>query len=967
MKKFLAVLFSTALLLSALAPASIAAEQEALPEGAFQLEFETLAQAANAGNLLTEAEKPGDVSVEYASGKSLWGNTGTHIDPSAAFTFTAPQAGYYDVYYALGNAGANTVDLSQVSLTVNDELAGDNIKNNTQIEDLSQYQDNENGGKTRIYPWQHMGMTLFKGSSVCYLNEGENTLKAEVTISGGNYKAFKFFADYIQFVPVQGKVVQAGDGLTRIELPSPLKIKASASASFDFTVLKDGNYAFMANRNTDYSDGTLTATVTEQDSGAETAVCTDVGWNGAASGQKPYARVGTGTTGTVALKANVPYTFTITSSAGFTTSYFDVICTDIDVSGKTLIPSHYYTRTNQNTDHFLNNHDFTNEMETYIPANYPEYAIVGQPKSGELATPWNKAPISVLITKGGYADYTLNIPKAGQYSFRVYTSVYSGSQTAYPEPVYFSVDGTKKGAVQYDPAAWTDKNKILTFQTELSAGRHTLKISRKQIGDGSTQNTFMYIPFLTAEPVKPAAAMYLGSTVEENKISLVQNGDLIAKIETNGTVPHEQNIMAFFAIYDDEKQLVRVASHIGAINEDAITLTIDNFAAEAEKKYKAKAFLWNDKLQGDSFVLAEAVGLDDLVDFKVTVPEGREPVVLQLTDPQIIDASQERTPERLGASLDAYYAKDQMDARCYSYMKEAIEATQPDLILLTGDLVYGEFDDNGSSFTKLVEFMEGFGIPWAPVFGNHENESAMGADWQCDRFENAQNCLFKQRSLTGNGNYTVGIFQGGVLKRVFFMLDSNGCGNMSNASFANGHSKKAIGFGTDQIAWYTDVGKKINILSPETKVSFAFHIPLAMFQQAYIKYGFANDDSFTPIDIDAIENKEAGDFGYLGGKISSVCDADYSAYNAMKRIGADSLFTGHLHEQSASVIYDGVRFQFGQKSSTYDQTNYRKEDGSIAFSYTNAGTPIVGGTVMKLTEQTGGIGEAFIYYCKTES
>ena len=103
MKKFLAVLFSTALLLSALAPASIAAEQEALPEGAFQLEFETLAQAANAGNLLTEAEKPGDVSVEYASGKSLWGNTGTHIDPSAAFTFTAPQAVAVTVECHAGN------------------------------------------------------------------------------------------------------------------------------------------------------------------------------------------------------------------------------------------------------------------------------------------------------------------------------------------------------------------------------------------------------------------------------------------------------------------------------------------------------------------------------------------------------------------------------------------------------------------------------------------------------------------------------------------------------------------------------------------------------------------------------------------------------------------------------------------------------------------------------------------------
>ena len=71
--------------------------------------------------------------------------------------------------------------------------------------------------------------------------------------------------------------------------------------------------------------------------------------------------------------------------------------------------------------------------------------------------------------------------------------------------------------------------------------------------------------------------------------------------------------------------------------------------------------------------------------------------------------------------------------------------------------------------------MNQYDIPWAPVFGNHDNESMKGVDWQCEQLKRAKKCLFLQRELTGNGNYTVGIRKGNELKRVFFMLDSNGC------------------------------------------------------------------------------------------------------------------------------------------------------------------------------------------------
>lgn len=350
-------------------------------------------------------------------------------------------------------------------------------------------------------------------------------------------------------------------------------------------------------------------------------------------------------------------------------------------------------------------------------------------------------------------------------------------------------------------------------------------------------------------------------------------------------------------------------------------------------------------------------------DFIVEVESGRNPVILQLTDPQILDSAQQRVPNRISSAQATYYATSLMERHCFRYIRETIETTKPDLILLTGDLVYGEFDDNGTSFLALVDFMESFDIPWAPIFGNHDNESKKGADWQSAQFEAAENCLFKQRTLTGNGNYTVGIKQDGELKRVFFMLDSNGCYSISEESRANGHTVSDVGFGQDQIDWYTETAQSITALSPATKLSFAFHIQPAIFEKIGERYGYTTES----VDIDTHPGKMAGDFGYIGADLKSAWDHDFSVWNGLKALGVDSIFVGHEHCNSASIVYEGVRLQFGQKSSTYDRVNYLKKDGSIVGAYPpTGGTPLMGGTVMPLSCEDGSICDPYIYLCEME-
>lgn len=365
-------------------------------------------------------------------------------------------------------------------------------------------------------------------------------------------------------------------------------------------------------------------------------------------------------------------------------------------------------------------------------------------------------------------------------------------------------------------------------------------------------------------------------------------------------------------------------------------------------------------------VNAEETDYSSLVDFVVEVEEGVAPRILQITDTQIIDSTQCRTEDRLGSSSKAKYSPDKMEENCFSAVRQVVEEFKPHLIILTGDFVYGEFDDNGSAFIKQVEFFDSLKTPWAPVFGNHDQESAMGADWQCQQFEKSPYCLFKQRTLYGNGNYTVGVMQGGELKRVFVMLDSNGCGAMSDASKANGHAKTSVGFSSNQIEWFKETMENIKSASPNTKLSTAFHIQLNAFQEAMETYKDVwgeTDDSTEQISLNLDEVGKAGDYGYLGRDTKSNWDKDNYIFKTFKNLGVDSIFNGHEHCNNGSIVYEGVRLVYGLKSSVYDRYNLIAEGGGIVDSTVGGEIPYIGGTAITLDEN-GNIDDIYNMHSK---
>lgn len=310
------------------------------------------------------------------------------------------------------------------------------------------------------------------------------------------------------------------------------------------------------------------------------------------------------------------------------------------------------------------------------------------------------------------------------------------------------------------------------------------------------------------------------------------------------------------------------------------------------------------------------------MDFELKIKHDGDINILQLTDMQVIDSSQRRTPDRLCEREINIWAENTKEENLYKHIEYLVGKTKPDLILITGDIIYGEFDDSGRSFREFVEFMDSFEIPWAPVYGNHDNESNMGIDWQCAQFENSKYALFKRGSVFGNGNYTIGIYQNDVLQRVIFMTDSNGCGVLGISA----------GFRENQLEWIKSEADKIHCDNPGVPLFICCHIPTKDFFDAYVAAGYMSEydkswrEDYVAFEIGKDVPAKDGDFG---GKYEGLTSMPEPILPLLKECGFDGYFVGHWHKINTSMTYEGIRFTFGLKTGLYDYHNDDATGGTL--------------------------------------
>lgn len=318
-------------------------------------------------------------------------------------------------------------------------------------------------------------------------------------------------------------------------------------------------------------------------------------------------------------------------------------------------------------------------------------------------------------------------------------------------------------------------------------------------------------------------------------------------------------------------------------------------------------------------------------DFDLVLAEGKELKVLQISDPQIADVAQVRSGRSLGSSAALW---DDRGVAVYDNLQRTIDKANPDLILVAGDIVYGEFDDNGTILQEFVAFMESQKIFWAPVYGNHDNESDKGAAWQNRQFLNADYCLFGVGEVTGNGNYVLSVKQGGAYLTNIYMLDTNGC------VYSNVGDNRGQGLYPTTVAWMQNVDASLKTYQKtETKDVVCMHIPVTNAYKALEALGLTTSN----LDVNFDTDENADSFGHVVAAaeyMSNASDYNYSTLNTAAKTTYDltSIFAtmgvtnanfGHCHKTNASAVYEGVRYTFGLKTGAIPDYNQNETGGTL--------------------------------------
>ena len=225
-------------------------------------------------------------------------------------------------------------------------------------------------------------------------------------------------------------------------------------------------------------------------------------------------------------------------------------------------------------------------------------------------------------------------------------------------------------------------------------------------------------------------------------------------------------------------------------------------------------------------------------------------------------------------------------------MRRLVKAVKPDLITVTGDLVCSDWAAH--SLKRICALFESFGIPWAPVFGNHEDESNMDKNYMADVFLSCPHCIFKKNDpAMGVGNYIINICEGDRIVESLFMMDS-------------GHSQA----NETQRAWFSQNAEQINRLSGEqAEIAVMFHIPLPEYQYAY-------DAAW-----DIFPKRWKEEYKACGELHENICcekrdgvPVQRGFFELMRNAKTvKHVFCGHEHLIDFSILYQGIRLTYTMK------------------------------------------------------
>ena len=259
-----------------------------------------------------------------------------------------------------------------------------------------------------------------------------------------------------------------------------------------------------------------------------------------------------------------------------------------------------------------------------------------------------------------------------------------------------------------------------------------------------------------------------------------------------------------------------------------------------------------------------------------------------------------------------------------------VEQAKPDLITISGDLAWaGQYQ----SYEDFAAWMESYGIPWAPVFGNHDDQEGYEAvSRAADILLERPHCLLEKgdRAL-GCGNYVVGIEEEGRLIHGIILMDSHDRKPWIDER-GEEHNEWADLI-PEQFPWYR---RQIDELKAQgaTETSLIMHIPIYTYRDA-IKAALREDVDARAVPLYNGEQAGCWNQGYedaFGVYREGICSypADNGFFEEILAGGTTkTVISGHDHTNTFGVRYRGVRLLYALKTGRGSYHDLRINGGTV--------------------------------------
>ena len=231
---------------------------------------------------------------------------------------------------------------------------------------------------------------------------------------------------------------------------------------------------------------------------------------------------------------------------------------------------------------------------------------------------------------------------------------------------------------------------------------------------------------------------------------------------------------------------------------------------------------------------------------------------------------------------------NESDSKTFHLINEIIQNEMPDLIVVTGDLIWSEAEGSAQNYRRVLDHISQWDIPFAIVYGNHDSEANITREELFRIQEDYANSIAEQgpKEIHGIGNYalTIQSREGKKSEALLYFLDSG--------AYAPKHIGGYEWIHTDQVGWFVSESRKYEKLMTRQLPALAFfHIPLP-------------------------EYKEVLQVGKVfGNKLEQITSPNFNSglYTAILEEGnVMGTFAGHDHDNDYCGVLNDISLCYGR-------------------------------------------------------